>query len=337
MINEKFLDINYYYKNQELFKNYDGEDRKEILEKLVWCLENGEDLPFKYAILILTLAKSGDFFLVELINNFINKYNIKNNNAQEEHFNRVEMPINYLLETYPKILGKDCYPILLKILYDKNGIFFVRNSAATLLCELSNQDLLMKDASLYLFNHPEAEEVLNLQEFEAWEKEGCPDRIIINYDTAKALQEKSKNKIDIAIKKLNRKYKRYFKNDSIKVNHTFIHEPDLEKISKLSTNYPEDYKYYLSRYDANLYLDNGIHLYGLTTLNECQEGYSNYQNQPFDEWDKDWLVIADKDADPYMLNLKDGKLYFASHGSGKWNWEEKFDSFTSFLSNIELA
>lgn len=347
MVDERFLDINFYYKNQEMYRNYDGEDRKEILEKLVWCLENGKDLRFRYAILIQNLARKGDMFLVDLITNFIDKYNKKGSYNEEDYpsegdyssktvfSNKVLMPINYLLETYPIILGKDCYPILLKILYNKNGIFFVRQCAALLICELSNQELLIEDFSYYLYQHPEAEEALNLKEFEKWEEQGCPDRVFIIYDDAKALQEKSKNKVDVVIRKLNRKYKKHFKNNSIRANHTFIHEPDQEKVSLIPSIYPEDYKYYLSRYDANLYLNNGVHLYGLSTLSECQEGYATYKKQPIEGWNENWLVIADQEADPYILNLNDGKVYFALHGGGKWEWEEKFDSFTTFLTNIE--
>lgn len=36
-------------------------------------------------------------------------------------------------------------------------------------------------------------------------------------------------------------------------------------------------------------------------------------------WQDNWLVIADANADPFILDTQTGKILFAMHGTGSWD------------------
>ncbi|WP_232460619.1 hypothetical protein [Stenotrophomonas maltophilia] len=38
--------------------------------------------------------------------------------------------------------------------------------------------------------------------------------------------------------------------------------------------------------------------------------------EPIDNWPSNWLVIADRGADPFILDLDDGRVLFSHHGAG---------------------
>lgn len=54
-------------------------------------------------------------------------------------------------------------------------------------------------------------------------------------------------------------------------------------------------------------------------------------------WPKDYLVIADSDADPFVLDLSksdenDATVLFAYNGNGEWSFEKYSETFEKFLS-----
>ena len=36
------------------------------------------------------------------------------------------------------------------------------------------------------------------------------------------------------------------------------------------------------------------------------------------DWKADWLLVADADADPFILDMPSGRILFARHGAGGW-------------------
>ena len=63
------------------------------------------------------------------------------------------------------------------------------------------------------------------------------------------------------------------------------------------------------------------------------------KNELFPDWKAHWLIIADKDADPYILNLSksdgnDAPIYKAPHGAGEWKWRKVASSFLEFLEKL---
>jgi len=49
-----------------------------------------------------------------------------------------------------------------------------------------------------------------------------------------------------------------------------------------------------------------------------QAGYRwhGMSGEPIDNWPSNWLVIADRGADPFILDLDDGRVLFSHHGAG---------------------
>ncbi|CCP16068.1 hypothetical protein D7U98_05905 [Stenotrophomonas maltophilia] len=49
-----------------------------------------------------------------------------------------------------------------------------------------------------------------------------------------------------------------------------------------------------------------------------QAGYrwNGVSGEPIDSWPSNWLVIADRGADPFILDLDDGRVLFSHHGAG---------------------
>ncbi|ELC7322426.1 hypothetical protein D7T48_12360 [Stenotrophomonas maltophilia] len=49
-----------------------------------------------------------------------------------------------------------------------------------------------------------------------------------------------------------------------------------------------------------------------------QAGYRwhGISGEPIDNWPSNWLVIADRGADPFILDLDDGRVLFSHHGAG---------------------
>ena len=52
-----------------------------------------------------------------------------------------------------------------------------------------------------------------------------------------------------------------------------------------------------------------------------QAGYrwNGNDGEPIGDWPAHWLVIADCGADPFILDIDDGRVLFARHGAGHWD------------------
>lgn len=82
-------------------------------------------------------------------------------------------------------------------------------------------------------------------------------------------------------------------------------------------------------------LDLGLSGYGndyflpsLAALWEHQAGYrwDGVTGQAIDDWNDDWLVIADCGGDPFILSRSTGQVLFAEHGMGTWEPSAIFPS-----------
>ncbi|OGD63710.1 hypothetical protein A2160_03425 [Candidatus Beckwithbacteria bacterium RBG_13_42_9] len=89
---------------------------------------------------------------------------------------------------------------------------------------------------------------------------------------------------------------------------------------------------------------NGLHLYGTSGLIKSQDGYSYnpIKKEQIDEWPKEYVVIADDGADPYVIDLsqsdgEDAPILFAYHGEGNWDFQESAPSFAEFLQSLNMS
>lgn len=62
----------------------------------------------------------------------------------------------------------------------------------------------------------------------------------------------------------------------------------------------------------------------LFNLWNYQEGYRYNKNERLEDWDDDWLVVADEGSDPFIFSIISGKILFAIHGQGIWEPDEIF-------------
>jgi len=103
-----------------------------------------------------------------------------------------------------------------------------------------------------------------------------------------------------------------------------------DKLLEIKTrwNLPKAYIEYLERHENDEFHQD-LRLYGHANLIKNQDGYSYnpVAQKVIESWPKDYVVIADVDADPYVLDLgnsdgSDAPVLFAYHGEGEWSFEK---------------
>lgn len=78
---------------------------------------------------------------------------------------------------------------------------------------------------------------------------------------------------------------------------------------------------------------NSIFLPGLSDLWDYQAGYRYHPDtkERFEDWDDDWLVIADQGADPFIYSRQSGKILYDQHGRGVWEPSEFFSTLPEMV------
>jgi hypothetical protein len=98
-------------------------------------------------------------------------------------------------------------------------------------------------------------------------------------------------------------------------------------------------EYYANIGPVDVSLDsygNPFFLPRLAQLWEYQAGYryDARTNQLLEIWDDDWIVVADKGADPFILSRTIGQVFFAHHGEGKWRHVLLFDNLEEMITSL---
>ena len=108
--------------------------------------------------------------------------------------------------------------------------------------------------------------------------------------------------------------------------------------------------YLLPEAVANYYADLGasdvnIASYGnlfflpsLAHLWEHQIGYRSdgLTGERIEDWDDDWLVVADTGADPFIYSRSSGKILFDVHGQGVWQPSELFSGLPAMVTSFAI-
>ncbi len=70
-----------------------------------------------------------------------------------------------------------------------------------------------------------------------------------------------------------------------------------------------------------------------------QAGYRwhGITGEPIDDWPSNWLVIADRGADPFILDLDDGRVLFSHHGAGLLDAGEIVGDVPSLMAVLAAA
>lgn len=116
---------------------------------------------------------------------------------------------------------------------------------------------------------------------------------------------------------------------------------------------PNDYIEFLYNHENNLYVnanddeeeddfyyENEIEIYGAKGLIIGQHGYSYnpVQKAVIEDWDPNYVVIANCNADPYCIDisLDNSPVYYAVHGTGKWEFTKDSESIKEFFDSLEI-
>ena len=117
-------------------------------------------------------------------------------------------------------------------------------------------------------------------------------------------------------------------------------------------NLPKNYIEFLNNNKDNIYTDVGdeesdlysygddIEIYGATGLIEGQLGYSYnpIQKAVIEDWNPDYIVIANCNADPYCIDisLDNSPVYYAMHGIGEWRFKKVSESLEEFFDALGI-
>lgn len=116
---------------------------------------------------------------------------------------------------------------------------------------------------------------------------------------------------------------------------------------------PNDYIEFLYNHENNLYVnanddeeeddfyyENEIEIYGAKGLIIGQHGYSYnpVQKAVIEDWNPNYVVIANCNADPYCIDisLDNSPVYYAVHGTGKWEFTKDSESIKEFFDSLEI-
>jgi hypothetical protein len=83
---------------------------------------------------------------------------------------------------------------------------------------------------------------------------------------------------------------------------------------------------------------NPIFLPSLSRLWEHQIGYRYHglTGERIEDWDDDWLVIADEGADPFIYSRSSGTILYAFHGQGEWQPSELFSDLPAMVTSFAI-
>lgn len=78
---------------------------------------------------------------------------------------------------------------------------------------------------------------------------------------------------------------------------------------------------------------NPTYLPTLAEMWDYQAGYRwDGNNQPIEDWNSGWVVVADEGADPYILS--EGRILLAEHGMGSWEPGEIYPDLNTMAACI---
>jgi hypothetical protein len=74
----------------------------------------------------------------------------------------------------------------------------------------------------------------------------------------------------------------------------------------------------------------------LAALWDLQAGYRYDPNggEHLDGWNDSWLVMANEGGDPFILDVKNGRVLYDLHGQGVWNPKPLFENLLEMISTF---
>lgn len=258
---------------------------------------------------------------------------------KERYYTGHEREKYWIVGLLPKLTHQKSYDFLITVIHSDEELE-VRANAMKQLAMISKQPFdkdLPKD-----HGHWKATD-LRLDEMEQWIKDGCKEgQGYLPPRQDKSLFEPT-NEFEMLVSKLNQKLQKWQDNQDYSNYDNFLVIADDNKINNVCQKYCIQglYLEFLKRYSpCNAIIQKGMYqisLYGVDNILERQIGYSiDMDGKSIEDFPKNYLVIADRDADPYCINLdeEDSKIYFARHGEGYWKFKKAYNSLIEFLEYL---
>ncbi|MBQ8425769.1 MAG: SMI1/KNR4 family protein [Clostridia bacterium] len=315
-----------YYKREKKNKVL---SEKELAQNLSYILINHISKDSDWAVLIylddlLKIAKIDNSEelknkLLDFIDNDYNKY--------------------FALKCYAYLVEKESYEKLLSVIFNKDEKLEERALAVKLISNISKQtfDLNLPSDPGYW-----KEEDLRLDDIKHWQDNGMADGE--GYKPPK--QDDSLfnpvTKLEKVASRLQKRISKYRSNEP-SIQNEYLVVADENMLSGVLAKYELNGTYleFLKRFspqDVSYYRAGGQYrVYGVSDILNFQLGYSvDDKGNKLEGWPENYLVIADKDSDPYCIDLSenDGSVYFAYHGEGEWNFEKVYENVIEFISEL---
>lgn len=118
---------------------------------------------------------------------------------------------------------------------------------------------------------------------------------------------------------------------------------------------PKDYIEFLNNNEDSIYVnvnenedeeddffsyEDEMEIYGAKSLINGQHGYSYnpVENAVIEDWNPNYVVIANCNADPYCIDisLENSPVYYAVHGTGKWEFTKDSESLEEFFEFLGI-
>ncbi|MDO4880357.1 MAG: SMI1/KNR4 family protein [Capnocytophaga sp.] len=238
-----------------------------------------------------------------------------------------------------KVAGAEAYPFLVEYIQKET------NKETTGKVILSLAEHCGQPFNYDLPNDPAYWQSLPIDKVLQWQAEGYPQaQPQTGYSFLVQNPQTDLEKVIAKIEKRLEKDRSFWKVNSYEYNRAILEKPEKQIIEAIKGRWqlPTTYLTFLERFSPkNEIFLKGINLYGANTLFEHQCGYAfdSPDDELFPDWQPHWLVIADKDADPYILDLSksdgnDAPVYKAPHGAGQWKWRKVTGSFLEFLKKL---
>jgi len=312
-----------------------AEDLNAYVDEMMEIIEQNR-IGFHNGILMGFILRNVDFDSFtyyrsrELYDKLIRRYYGENSHRSEKY---------WIVRFVSKLVHKDAYDFLIHVIKSEEALE-VRANAMKSLAMVSKQPFdrgLPKDPGFW------KQTDIRMQELDHWISEGCPDGE--GYPPPKLDEALFHPTTDFeeAASKLHAKLINVQDTSDYSSYENFLTVPDEDQYHAIREKYEIQgvYAEFLKHFSpCQVTVPKGmyeIQLYGVCNLIESQVGYGVDQNgNALAGWPKNYLVIADRFADPYCIDLtkEDSKVFFAAHGEGDWKFKKAYNSFVEFLEYL---
>ncbi len=245
----------------------------------------------------------------------------------------------WIVRFVSKLVHKDAYDFLIDVIKSEKALE-VKANAMKSLAMVSKQPFdrnLPKDPGFW------KQTDIRMQELDQWIEGGCSDGPGYSPPRLDDALFNPTNDFEGAVSKLNAKLINVQDTSDYSSYDNFLIIPNEDQYNAVMEKYDIQgvYAEFLKRFSpCKVTVTKGMYeilMYGVYDLIENQVGYAVDQSgNALEGWPKNYLVIADRFADPYCIDLtnEESKVFFASHGEGDWKFKKVYNSFVEFLEYL---